>query len=42
MAFLSLLAVVVLALFVERGASLLAAALSAAIWDYFFFRRITA
>jgi two-component system sensor histidine kinase KdpD len=36
MAFLSLLAVVVLALFVERGAALLAAALSAAIWDYFF------
>ena len=36
MAFLSLLAVVVLALFVERGPALLAAALSAAIWDYFF------
>lgn len=36
MAFLSLLAVVVLALFVERGPALLAAALSAVIWDYFF------
>jgi two-component system sensor histidine kinase KdpD len=36
MAFLSLLAVVVLSLFVERGPALLAAALSAAIWDYFF------
>lgn len=36
MAFLSLLAVVILALFVERGPSLLAAALSAIIWDYFF------
>jgi two-component system sensor histidine kinase KdpD len=36
MAFLSLLAVVILALFVERGPALLAAALSAAIWDYFF------
>jgi two-component system, OmpR family, sensor histidine kinase KdpD len=36
MAFLSLLAVVVLALFVERGPALLAAAFSAAIWDYFF------
>ncbi|HEX3718021.1 MAG TPA: ATP-binding protein [Verrucomicrobiae bacterium] len=36
MAFLSLLAVVVLALFVERGPALLAAALSAGIWDYFF------
>jgi two-component system sensor histidine kinase KdpD len=36
MAFLSLLAVVVLAMFVERGPALLAAALSAAIWDYFF------
>jgi two-component system, OmpR family, sensor histidine kinase KdpD len=36
MAFLSLLAVVVLALFVERGPALLAAALTATIWDYFF------
>jgi two-component system sensor histidine kinase KdpD len=36
MAFLSLLAVVILALFVERGPALLAAALSAVIWDYFF------
>lgn len=36
MAFLSLLAVVVLALLVERGPALLAAALSAGIWDYFF------
>jgi two-component system sensor histidine kinase KdpD len=36
MAFLSLLAVVILALFVERGPALLAAALSAGIWDYFF------
>jgi two-component system sensor histidine kinase KdpD len=36
MAFLPLLAVVVLALFVERGPTLLAAALSAAVWDYFF------
>ncbi len=36
MAFLSLLAVVVLALFVERGPALFAAALSAVIWDYFF------
>lgn len=36
MAFLSLLAVVVLALFVERGPALLAATISAAIWDYFF------
>jgi two-component system sensor histidine kinase KdpD len=36
MAFISLLAVVVLALFVERGPALLAAALSATIWDYFF------
>jgi two-component system sensor histidine kinase KdpD len=36
MAFLSLLAVVVLAMFVERGPALLAAAMSAAIWDYFF------
>ena len=36
MAFLSLLAVVVLALFVERGPALAAAALSAIIWDYFF------
>lgn len=36
MAFLSLLAVVVLALFVRRGPSLLAAALSATVWDYFF------
>ena len=36
MAFLSLLAVVLLSLFVERGPALLAAALSAAIWDYFF------
>ena len=36
MAFLSLLAVLILALFVERGPALLAAALSAAIWDYFF------
>jgi two-component system, OmpR family, sensor histidine kinase KdpD len=33
---LSLLAVVILALFVERGPAFLAAALSAAIWDYFF------
>ena len=30
------MAVVVLALFVERGPALLAAAISAAIWDYFF------
>jgi two-component system sensor histidine kinase KdpD len=36
MAFLSLLAVVVLALFVDRGPALVAAAISAAIWDYFF------
>jgi len=36
MAFLSLLAIVVLALFVERGPALLAAALSAVIWDFFF------
>lgn len=36
MAFVSLLAVVVLALFVERGPALLAAALSATIWDFFF------
>jgi two-component system sensor histidine kinase KdpD len=36
MAFLSLLAVVVLALFVRRGPALLAAAISAGIWDYFF------
>jgi two-component system sensor histidine kinase KdpD len=31
-----LLAVVILALYVERGAALLAATLSAVIWDYFF------
>ncbi len=36
MAFVSLLAVIVLSLFVERGPALLAAALSATIWDYFF------
>ncbi|HEX3988536.1 MAG TPA: DUF4118 domain-containing protein, partial [Verrucomicrobiae bacterium] len=36
MAFLSLLAVVVLALFVDRGPALAAATLSAIIWDYFF------
>jgi two-component system sensor histidine kinase KdpD len=36
MAFLSLLTVVVLASFVERGPALLAAALSAVIWDYYF------
>ncbi len=37
MAFLSLLAVVILALFVDRGPALVAATLSAIIWDYFFF-----
>jgi two-component system sensor histidine kinase KdpD len=36
MAFLSLLAVVILSLFVDRGPALLAAALSAVIWDFFF------
>ncbi|HEY3913924.1 MAG TPA: ATP-binding protein [Verrucomicrobiae bacterium] len=36
MAFLSLLAIVILVLFVETGPALLAAALSAGIWDYFF------
>src|SRR5208282_2219393 len=35
-AFVSLLAVVILSLYVERGPALLAAALSAAIWDDFF------
>jgi two-component system, OmpR family, sensor histidine kinase KdpD len=35
-ALIFLLAIVVLALFVERGPALLAAALSALVWDYFF------
>ncbi len=41
-AFLSLLAIVVLALYVERGPALLAAALSVAIWDYFFLPPVNA
>src|SRR5205814_8663000 len=35
-ALIFLLAVVVLALFVERGPTFLAAAMSALVWDYFF------
>jgi two-component system, OmpR family, sensor histidine kinase KdpD len=38
----ALLAIVVLALFVERGPVLLAAAMIAAIWDYFFFAPVFA
>jgi two-component system sensor histidine kinase KdpD len=37
-ALIFLLAVVLLALFVDRGPTLLAAAMSALLWDYFFLR----